>query len=37
MGGRQRSSRNRLLMRYVMAVLNHIAQSTSCNGLHEVQ
>jgi CRP-like cAMP-binding protein len=28
---------HRLLMRYVMAVLNQIAQSTSCNRLHEVQ
>ena len=27
----------RLLMRYVMAVLNQIAQSTSCNRLHQVQ
>jgi CRP-like cAMP-binding protein len=27
----------RLLMRYVMAVLNQIAQSTSCNRVHEVQ
>jgi CRP-like cAMP-binding protein len=26
-----------LSMRYVMAVLNHIAQSTSCNRLHQVQ
>jgi CRP-like cAMP-binding protein len=26
-----------LLMRYVMALLNQIAQSTSCNRLHEVQ
>lgn len=26
-----------LLMRYVMALLNHVAQSTSCNRLHEVQ
>jgi CRP-like cAMP-binding protein len=28
---------HRLLMRYVMAVMNQIAQSTSCNRLHEVQ
>jgi CRP-like cAMP-binding protein len=28
---------SRLLMRYVMAVLNQIAQSTSCNRLHQVQ
>lgn len=28
---------HRLLMRHVMALLNQIAQSTSCNRLHEVQ
>jgi CRP-like cAMP-binding protein len=28
---------HRLLMRHVMAVLNQIAQSTSCNRLHQVQ
>jgi CRP-like cAMP-binding protein len=28
---------HRLLMRHIMAVLNQIAQSTSCNRLHEVQ
>jgi CRP-like cAMP-binding protein len=34
---RETSTLHRLLMRYVMAVLNYIAQSTSCNRLHEVQ
>jgi CRP-like cAMP-binding protein len=34
---RETPTLHRLLMRYVMAVLNQIAQSTSCNRLHQVQ
>jgi CRP-like cAMP-binding protein len=34
---RQTPILHRLLMRYVMAVMNQIAQSTSCNRLHQVQ
>jgi CRP-like cAMP-binding protein len=34
---RETPTLHRLLMRYVMAVLNQIAQGTSCNRLHQVQ